>query len=296
MSGLSQYVGLWEYADEDIWLMVYDDETWEFLNEQGVAVAFGSLVMDEDGITLYFDDTGETVMQLGLSASGDLLDSESGGVLVPAESTYYFTRNGLEINAGVDMGTYLLEDGVCSYATEDGSGYSTGDCYWEVIKNYDETSDGIREIQFDAICYIPRSSLGDFDGKYNCNVYHQLYDFYTGKWFTRSSAYKNSTRGDDYYVHSVEWNGQSDIIEYTRSSDWQSNVGEWAKVLTVDYHVYMPEGYDGLVLVNAPQPDNYEAFEIFNSQHTTFSEASIMEIDLLEPYGCLFFNVCDGVS
>ena len=28
----------------------------------------------------------------------------------------YFTRNGLQINATVEMGTFLLEDGVCSYS------------------------------------------------------------------------------------------------------------------------------------------------------------------------------------
>lgn len=294
--GISKYVGLWEYVDENLWLRIYDDETWEFLNEQGVAIAFGSLSMDETGITLYFDDTGEEVMQLDLSVSGDLLDGETGGVLVPAESFQYFTRHGLEINAAMGMGTYLIEDGFGSYADKSGSGYTTGDCYWEVYKNYDETSDGIREIQFDAVCYVPYSSLGDFDGDYKCSIRHQLYDFYTGKWFTRIDEYKTSTRGDDYYVHSITWNGHSDIIELTRSHDWQRDVGEWAVIMTASYHVYMPEGYDGLVFAAEPLPDNYEDFVQFDTQHRAFAEAPIMEIDLLDPYGCLFFDVCDGVG
>ncbi|MCI6886385.1 MAG: hypothetical protein MR868_03910 [Lachnospiraceae bacterium] len=210
----------------------------------------------------------------------------------------YFTRYGFEINAAVDAGTYWIEDGVCSYAAGDqfhtlGDNYTLGDCDWEVIKNYDSTRNGIREIQFDAICYVPYSSVDDFGGALKCSVYHQLYDFYTGKWFTRIDDYKTSSRGKDYYVHTVEWNGQSGIIEFTRSSDWQSDVGEWARVVTVSYHVYLPEWYDGLVLATEPLPDNYEDFARFDSQHSAFAEASIMDIDLLDSYGCLFFSVCN---
>ena len=40
-------------------------------------------------------------------------------------------------------------------------------------------------------------------------------------------------------------------------------------------------------------PDNYTDFTKFDSQHSAFAEASIMDIDLLDPYGCLFFNVYD---
>ena len=43
----------------------------------------------------------------------------------------YFARNGLEINAAVEMGTFLLGNGVCSYSGL-GDGYNTADCYWEI--------------------------------------------------------------------------------------------------------------------------------------------------------------------
>ena len=247
------------------------------------------------------DGTGD-VMQLDFAVSGDLLDVENNGTLVRAagiqSAVPYFTRNGLEINALVDAGTYWMEDGVCSYAAGDqfhskGENYTLGGCDWEVIEYYDSTRNGIREIQFDAICYVPYSSIDDFGGELKCSVYHQLYDSYTGKWFTRIDDYKTSSRGKDYYVHTVDWNGQSGIIEFTRSSDWQSDVGEWARVVTVTYHVYLPEWYDGLVLAIEPLPDNYEDFTRFDSQHRAFAEASIMDIDLLDPYGCLFFNICD---
>ena len=252
-------------------------------------------------ITLYFEDTDD-VLQLDRAGNGDLLDSENDGMLVPVDSIQssvpYFSRNGLEINAAVDAGTYWMEDGFGSFSGGDqfhskGEGYTPGDCYWEVIKYYDDTYDGIREIKFDAICYVPYSSLGDIDEDYKCSIRHQLYDFYTGKWFTRIDEYKTSTRGKDYYVHTVDWNGQSGIIEFTRSHDWQRDVGEWTTVMTASYHIYMPEWYDGLVLATEPLPDNYEDFARFDSQHRAFAEASIMDIDLLDPYGCLFFSICD---
>ena len=298
---VSDYVGLWEYVDANLWLRIYDDETWEFLNDQEDVIACGALWVGQDGITLYFEDTDD-VLQLDRAGSGDLLDSENDGTLVPVDSIQssvpYFTRYGLEINAEMDNGTYWMEDGFGSFSGGDqfhskGEGYTPGDCYWEVIKYYDDTYDGIREIKFDAICYVPYSSLGDIDEDYKCSIRHQLYDFYTGKWFTRIDEYKTSTRGKDYYVHTVDWNGQSGIIEFTRSHDWQRDVGEWTMVMTASYHIYMPEWYDGLVLATEPLPDNYEDFARFDSQHRAFAEASIMDIDLLDPYGCLFFSICD---
>ncbi|KMW10080.1 hypothetical protein [Enterocloster citroniae] len=283
--------------DEDVWLRNYEGETWEFLNNQEVATAFGSLWVDKAGITLYFDDTGDVVMQLDRTESGDLIDSESGGLFFSVDSIQssvpYFTRNGLAINAAVDQGVFLLEDGFASYEGDTGAGYTLGNCYWEVTKNYDQTQDGIREIQVEAVCYVPQSSMGTFAGKPKCSLYHQLYDFYTGKWFTRIDEYKTSSRGKNYYLHTVEWNGQSGIIEFTRSTDWQSDVGEWARVATTYYHVFMPEWYDGLILTFEPLPDSYEGFTEFDHRHRVYAEASIMDIALLNPYGCLFFNVCN---
>ncbi|MFR3352109.1 MAG: hypothetical protein ACLTR5_08190 [Oscillospiraceae bacterium] len=71
--------------------------------------------------------------------------------------TPYFEANNLDINARVDGGTYVLANGVCSYHGT-GDGYAVGDVYWEVTKTRDETHDGMREIEFDAYCYVPDES------------------------------------------------------------------------------------------------------------------------------------------
>lgn len=59
-------------------------------------------------------------------------------------------------------------------------------------------------------------------------------------WFTAATAYGNSQRGDNYYVHTVNYNGNEYLIEFAYSTDWQYNVSDWAMVLTKSYMVYLP--------------------------------------------------------
>ena len=292
---LSEYVGLWEYVNEDTWIRIYENETWECIDIDGYVFQSGTLSVDSTGITFYSDDF-DGALHFDRTVDGDLIESENDGMLVLVDSIPdqepYFTRNGLEINAAMDMGTYLLENGVCSYANL-GDDYNTGDCYWEVIKNYDQTHDGIREIQFDAICYIPRSSIGTFNQKFITSINSELYDFYSGMWFTAAADYGDSTRGENYYLHTINWNGQSKTIEFAYSTDWQDNVGDWGKVLTKSYVAYLPEGYDGLVFAAEPLQDNYEDYAKAMQLDSISPEASIMDIDLVDPEGCLFFSICD---
>ena len=291
---LSEYVGLWEYQGENLWLRIRDDATWEFVNDQNDVIEYGTLWVDENGLTLHFDGSGDT-LQLDRTVSGDLIDSVNGGTLLPVEGIQsqepYFTRNGLAINAAVEMGTFLLEDGVCSYAGL-GDGYNTGDCYWEIIKNGDYTHDGIRELHFDAICYVPEGSIPYFDQQYTTVTSSELYDFYTGMWLTTSTAYGNSQRGDNYYLHTVSWQGNSYLIEFAYSTDWQYNVGDWAQVLTKSYAVYLPEDYDGLVFAAEAQPDNYKDSAKRMQLDSISPEAALMDIDTVEPYRSLYFSLC----
>ncbi len=202
-----------------------------------------------------------------------------------------FSQNGLEINAAMDLGTFLLEDGVCNYSGL-GDGYRTDDCYWELIKNADYTHDGIREIQFDAVCYIPEDSIPYFDQQYFTITSSELYDYNTGMWLTAASSYDKSDRGDNHYIHTVEWNGNSYFIEFSYSIDWQYNVSDWAMVLTKSYMVYLPEGYDSLVFAAEAQPDNYKDSAKRMQLDSIAPEASIMDIDTVDPYSALYFSVC----
>lgn len=291
---LSEYVGLWEYQGENLWLRIHEDATWEFVNDQDDVIEYGTLWVDENGVTLHFDGSGDT-LQLDRTVSGDLIDSVNNGTLLPVEGIQsqepYFARNGLEINAAVEMGTFLLEDGVCSYSGL-GDGYNTDDCYWEITKNDDYTHDGIRELHFDAICYIPEDSIPYFSEKYITNTDSELYDFYTGMWLTTATAYGNSQRGDNYYLHTVSWQGNSYLIEFAYSTNWQYNVGDWAQVLTKSYAVYLPEDYDGLVFAAEAQPDNYKDSAKRMQLDSISPEASLMDIDTVDPYRSLYFSLC----
>ena len=225
----------------------------------------------------------------------DLSTVTISGSLFPAEgvqsSEPYFTQNGLEINAAAELGTFLLENGVCSYSGL-GDGYNTGDCCWEITKSYDQTHDGIRELQFDAICYIPDSSIPYFDQQYITNTDSELYDFYTGMWLTTATAYGNSQRGDNYYLHTVNWQGNSYLIEFAYSTSWQYDVGDWAQVLTKSYVVYLPEDYDGLVFAAEAQPDNYRDSAKRMQLSSIAPEADVLNIDTLDPYSSLYFSLC----
>ena len=291
---LSEYVGLWEYQGENLWLRIREDATWEFVNDQDEVIEYGTLWVDEYGITLHFDGSGDT-LQLDRTVSGDLIDSVNGGTLLPVEGLQsqepYFTRNGIEINAAVERGTFLLEDGVCSYSGL-GDGYNTDDCYWEITKTGDYTHDGIRELHFDAICYIPEDSIPYFDQQYTTVTSSELYDFYTGMWLTTSTAYGNSQRGDNYYLHTISWQGNSYLIEFAYSTDWQYNVGDWAQVLAKSYAVYLPEDYDGLVFAAEAQPDNYKDSAKRMQLDSISPEAALMDIDTVDPYRSLYFSLC----
>ena len=81
---LSDYAGLWEYPDEKLWLRIYEDATWEFVNDQEDVFEYGTLWEDENGVTLHFDGSGDT-LQLDRTVSGDLINSVNGVMLFPTE-------------------------------------------------------------------------------------------------------------------------------------------------------------------------------------------------------------------
>lgn len=106
-------------------------------------------------------------------------------------------------------------------------------------------------------------------------------------WLTTSTTY-NSSRGDNYYLHTVEWKDSSYLIEFSYSNDWQYNVGDWDMVLTKSYAVYLPEDYDGLFFAAETQPDNYPDCAKRMQMDSIAPEAAIMDIDTLDLQQSLF--------
>ena len=54
-----QSVGLWEHQDEQLCLRIYDDATWEFVNDQDEVIEYGTLWVNESGVTFRFDSVEE---------------------------------------------------------------------------------------------------------------------------------------------------------------------------------------------------------------------------------------------
>ena len=57
----------------------------EIQSDQEDVIEYGTLWADENGVTLHFDGSGDT-LQLDRSVSGDLINSVNGDMLFPVES------------------------------------------------------------------------------------------------------------------------------------------------------------------------------------------------------------------
>ena len=72
---VGEYVGLWSYVGENLWLRIYDDSTWEFLDENSAVLADGTLWAEDDGVTLHFGENGDVLM-LCLLYTSDAADDD----------------------------------------------------------------------------------------------------------------------------------------------------------------------------------------------------------------------------
>lgn len=287
----TENAGFYYDQDEQVWfdgvefpmaladaLTAYRSTSFDDLDGDGQSDV--TMIFDHgDGSTtelvwLWYDDTGFEFEPV--------LSSVTSG-------TPYFEANNLDINARVDGGTYVLANGVCSYHGT-GDGYAVGDVYWEVTKTRDETHDGMREIEFDAYCYVPDESVPAFTTEFISVTSSELYDYYTGMWFTASTAYNNTERWDNHYIHTVSWNGETYEIEFLYSTSWEKT-GDWNNVLTKSYVVYLPEGYDGLVFAAEPQPDNYRDSGKRDQLDSICPEADILNCTTVDAHNCLFFRI-----
>ena len=251
--------------------------------------------LNDDGsdllLTWYWNAEDGYVFDAEASNPIDISGSFDPGTAV---QTDYFDEYGLEINASMDTGTYLLEDGVGSFipSNED---YALGSAWWEVTKRSDYTHDGFREIEFAAICYIPDEAIPsyyeeEYYGSFTSVVSGELYDRYTGMWLTAASTHMDTGRSDNHYVHTIEWNGESYEIEYFYSTEWPE-VGDWNQVLIMSYIVYLPEGYDGLVFAAQSMPGSYEECQDRLNLESICPEADLFNCDTVDARSNLYFAI-----
>ena len=289
---VGEYVELWGYVGQNLWLRIHEDATWEFVNLNDEVIDNGTLWVDENGVTLHFDGNGD-VLQLDRTVSGDLIDMANGGSLVPVDeiqsSEPYFVRNGLEINAEVDGGEFYLDNGFCTYF-EGGADYSRTESYWEIKTTSNTVTNGVREINFDAICRVPSGAISSYEEGCATEVSCELFDYYTGMWLTDTNEFANSSRGDDYYLHTVSYGGSSSLIEFSYITEYEYEVGDFALVVTRSYTVYVPEDYDGLVFAAETQPETYEGYDNRMLRYTNSPEAALLDLEETDSANMLFFR------
>ena len=206
--------------------------------------------------------------------------------VVPETPSFAF--NELRMNGDVDGGRYLLENGAACYDA-DGSGYTLADCYWEVKKLRDETHDGLREIEFNACCYLPYETV---PGTSECMVDSALYDYYTGTWLTASSSFPGAKHEENHYLHTIDYGGERYDIEFYYATESIADVGEWRYVLTKNYIAYLPADYDGLIFAAQAMPATYEENVTRANLDTIAPEAYILDCPTLDVHSSLYFAVC----
>ena len=81
---ISEYLGKWRWKDENLWLNIYEDESWTMVDAEDNIVQAGSLWLSETGIVLYFYETCD-VLPLDVTVSGDLINSENDIMFVPSD-------------------------------------------------------------------------------------------------------------------------------------------------------------------------------------------------------------------
>ena len=111
----------------------FDDITGD--GESDVVVTFQHADMSTTQMVWFWDADERYVFEPDYSCFHE------NGVQNDLTDTPYFSDNGLQINAAVNTGTYLLENGVACYSGL-GDGYERNDCYWEVIKHSDPVTAG----------------------------------------------------------------------------------------------------------------------------------------------------------
>ena len=151
--------------------------------------------------------------------------------------------------------------------------------------------DGIREIEFDARCAIPDDTVPYSAEDYMTSTTSELYDYNTGIWLTASGTWADSQRGENHYMHTIDWNGKSFEIEFFYSTSWDDQQEGWHKILTKSYVLYLPEDYDGLVFAAETQADTAEGNAVRMDLEEHCPEYPIMDCETVAPYANLYFYI-----
>lgn len=134
-AGIEDFIGCWEYEAYDLWLVVYENEAYDWISTTDsysgtYAVEEGELVLDNgmrytpDGAGGLTDQDGDTLFASELSDSGSDGD-ESGG-----EDDSFPSFVGQWVYDDFNIMITIYEDGTCDWSRGEGT-YTSGSCWME---------------------------------------------------------------------------------------------------------------------------------------------------------------------
>ena len=185
-------------------------------------------------------------------------------------------------------GSYLLKNGLACY-TAGGNDYTLRDCYWSVDIIRDQISGDQRQLEFNAVCYLP--DLPIFNSTFATTVTSGLYDYNTGTWLTDTASYTPTASGGAPDTQTIQWRGSSYDIEFRTTVNWSGTTGDVYDVMTKTYVVTMPEDYHGLVLAVEAQPGTYAELSKRENLDSICPGGNLMDLPTIDPYTSLYFDL-----
>ncbi len=208
---------------------------------------------------------------------------------VKQEPKPFFEEHGLSENAYVDQGQFSLENG-SMYRHKDGTNYQRKTAYWEV-KSGTETDlgNGRKEVTFTAYCYFPVQDEPVTNQPLIWGCDSEIYDYYTGYWFTEKDSKGNTSKEENTYTTTFEKDGAKIEITHSFSTEWKYDVPGYHRVLVKEYAVQCPVEYDGLVFCAHERSEIYE--EDDENEQESKELVNILECEDIDATKTLRFRI-----
>ena len=177
-AGIEDFIGCWEYEAYDLWLVVYENEAYDWISTTDsysgtYAVEEGELVLDNgmrytpDGAGGLTDQDGDTLFASELSDSGSDGDESVDEDIFQSFVGYWGYDD-------FDVWAYIYDDGTCEWYSSNGTSIS-GSCWMEgevlrmeleddTVMEFSLQGDGLVDHEGDTLSWstVP-DNLGDND-------------------------------------------------------------------------------------------------------------------------------------
>ncbi len=164
-NGADSLVGLWAYSDQNLWIQLWDDETWAQLDELGGKVAEGSWNADGSDAVLYYDDGGYFTT---MSPDPEGMTDSEGTLLTAADGIDVQELQTVDESAFIGLWEYS-DDDVWLQLWDDGTWAQLNELGGEVAAGTWQMDEGRAVLTYDDSTYcttlqVDFGGLSDDDG------------------------------------------------------------------------------------------------------------------------------------